>query len=71
MGWKLAVELMFVIRSVLEGGEGVIRGGIEERSRESGVWVPLDSGEEELEGEERGGELAAIFVRCLDVLVVV
>lgn len=70
-GWKLAVEMRFVIRSVLDGGEGVIRGGREERSRESGVRMPFDSGEEEVEDEERGGELAAIVVRCLDVLVTV
>lgn len=62
-GWKLAVEWRFVIRSVLEGGDGVVRGGREERSRDSGVRVPFDSGEEEVDGEERGGELAAIVVR--------
>ncbi len=45
MGWKLAVELRFVMRSVLDGGDGVIRGGREDRSREWGVWVPFDRGE--------------------------
>lgn len=36
-GWKLSVELRFVIRSVLDGGEGVMSGGREERSKERGV----------------------------------
>ena len=43
-----------VISRVFEGGEGVIRGGREDRSRESGVWLPPDI---EVDGEA-GGELA-------------
>lgn len=62
VAWKFEGKLRFVIRSVFEGGEGVISGGTEERSRERGVWVPFDKGGEELEGEERGGELVAIVV---------
>lgn len=31
-----------VMRSVFDGGEGVISGGRAERSRESGVWVASD-----------------------------
>lgn len=30
------------MRSVFDGGEGVINGGRAERSRERGVWVPFD-----------------------------
>jgi len=71
VGWKLAVELRFVMRSVLDGGDGVIRGGREDRSRERGVWVPFDRGEGDGEGEEMGGEMAAIFLCRWDVLIVV
>lgn len=47
------------MRSVFDGGEGVIRGGRAERSRESGVWVPFDMDVDVgLEDEEVGGELA-------------
>jgi len=62
VGWKVEGELRFVIRRVLEGGEGVIRGGREERERERGVWVPFDGGEEEEEGEGKGGEAVTIVV---------
>ncbi len=31
-----------MMRRVFDGGEGVINGGRAERSRESGVWVPID-----------------------------
>ena len=59
------------MRSVLDGGDGVIRGGREDRSREWGVWVPFDRGEGDGEGEEMGGEMAAIFLCRWDVLIVV
>ncbi len=39
---------------VFEGGVGCVRGGIEERSRERGVWVPFDAG---LATGDAGGEL--------------
>lgn len=42
-GWNVVMALRFVIRRVLEGGEGVMRGGTEERSRERGVWVPFEA----------------------------
>lgn len=48
-----------VMRSVFDGGEGVINGGRADRSSESGVWVPfvtdVDIG---LEDGEVGGEVA-------------
>lgn len=48
--------------SVLDGGEGMTSGGRAERSRESGVWVPFDMGEDMEEDmglpeEEAGGEV--------------
>lgn len=55
----MVVALRFVIRRVLEGGEGVMRGGTEERSRERGVWVPFEAcvdGEVGREEREVGGE---------------
>ena len=42
------------MRRVFDGGDGLIRGGIDERSRESGVCVPLEAG---LEDCETGGEV--------------
>ncbi|KAI4120772.1 MAG: hypothetical protein LQ347_007032 [Umbilicaria vellea] len=42
------------MRRVFDGGEGLIRGGTAERSRDIGVPVPRDSG---LEGDEVGGEV--------------
>lgn len=42
------------MRRVFEGGDGWINGGIEERSRDSGVCVPLEAG---LEDCETGGEV--------------
>lgn len=46
-----------VMRRVFEGGEGVINGGREERSSDSGVWVPFDmEADVGLEEEEVGGE---------------
>ena len=47
-------SVLTVMRRVLDGGEGLIKGGIEERSRESGVRVPLNLG---LEDCETGGEV--------------
>lgn len=35
-GWKVEGELRFVMRRVLEGSRGVMRGGRSERSRERG-----------------------------------
>lgn len=47
-----------VMRSVFDGGEGVINGGRAERSRESGVWVPLDIAVDVgLPDGEAGGDL--------------
>lgn len=43
-----------VMRRVFDGGDGLIKGGIDERSRDSGVCVPLDAG---LEDCETGGEV--------------
>ena len=46
---------------MFDGGEGVIKGGRAERSRESGVWVPFDMDVDVdvgLEGDEVGGEVA-------------
>jgi len=48
-GVKVWGELRFVIRRVLEGGEGVMRGGMEVRERERGV-------EERVAGVDVGGE---------------
>ena len=31
------------MRSVFEGGEGVMSGGRAERSRDGGVWLPFDT----------------------------
>ena len=48
-----------VMRRVFDGGEGVTKGGRAERSRESGVWVPLDMKVEVgLPDGETGGELS-------------
>lgn len=44
-GWKgqgSEEQKPTVMRRVFDGGEGVIKGGREERSRERGVWVPFD-----------------------------
>jgi hypothetical protein len=35
-GWKIVVSFSWVIRRVLDGGEGWLRAGRAERSRESG-----------------------------------
>lgn len=52
-------ESRFVMRRVFDGGEGVTMGGRAERSRESGVWVPLDIKVEiGLPDGETGGELS-------------
>lgn len=48
-----------VMRRVFDGGEGLIKGGTAERSRDSGVLVPRDPG---LEGDEFGGELVSIAI---------
>lgn len=59
-GWKMVGSLSWVIRRVLDGGEGWLRGGIVERSIERGEaerrWV-MGLGEEEVElgGEEVAG----------------
>ncbi len=51
-GWKMVGSLSWVIRSVLEGGEGWVSGGSDERSIESGEaerrWN-LDVGEDVVE----------------------
>ncbi len=51
-GWKMVGSLSWVIRSVLEGGEGWVSGGSDERSIESGEaerrWA-TDLGEEAVE----------------------
>lgn len=58
-GRNVARELRFVIRSVFDGGEGVINGGRAERSRESGVWVPFDMDVDVgLSDGEAGGDLS-------------
>ena len=51
------------MRRVFDGGDGLINGGIDERSRDSGVWVPLEAG---LELCEIGGEVlpSDMIVRC-------
>jgi hypothetical protein len=46
---EMARKLRTVIRRVLDGGEGVIRGGMEERSIESGLPPVLEDLEEDLE----------------------
>lgn len=51
-----------MIIRVLDGGEGCIRGGTAERSRERGVSVPFAMG---LEDGEVGGELI-----CWGVMIV-
>ena len=43
------------MRSVFDGGEGVINGGRAERSRDRGVWVPFDI---EVDIGEAGGDLS-------------
>ena len=53
VGWKIEGSRRLVIRSVFEGGEGIIRGGTSERSRERGVRVPFDAG---LESGDDGGD---------------
>ena len=57
VAWKVEGLLRFVIRRVLEGGEGVVSGGREERSSDSGVCVPLEAGIDGVEEVEAGGEL--------------
>ena len=47
------------MRRVFEGGDGLIRMGTEERSRDSGVLAPGESG---LEGEEFGGEFVSVAI---------
>lgn len=54
---------------VFEGGEGVMSGGMEERSSERGVWVPLDMMEVGLEEIDAGGDWTAIAVGLLKVLM--
>ena len=45
------------MRSVFDGGEGVISGGRADRSRESGVWGPFDMEVDVgLPDRERGGD---------------
>ena len=51
-GWKIERSSRFVIRRVLEGGAGVTRGGIVERSIERGLF----GGRGEREGEDVVGE---------------
>lgn len=47
------------MRSVFDGGEGVIKEGRAERSRESGVWVPIDiEVDVGLPDAEAGGDLS-------------
>lgn len=48
-----------MIRRVFDGGDGLIKGGMDERSRESGVRVPFDAGLEDCEigGEERSSAM--------------
>lgn len=53
VGWKIEGSRRLVIRRVFEGGEGDMRGGTAERSRESGVRDPFDSG---LDLGDVGGE---------------
>lgn len=58
-GWNVVAALRLVIRRVLEGGEGVMRCGTEERSKERGVWVPAEAwvdGDVGIEEGEAGGE---------------
>lgn len=59
VGWNMAGSCRLVMRRVLDGGDGLIRGGIEERSRERGVRVPLDTGLEECEA---GGEVPSFVI---------
>lgn len=61
VGWKMAGSCKLVMRRVLEGGDGAINGGIEERSSDRGVWVPLDGGVEDC---EMGGELVSVAILC-------
>ncbi len=62
------VRLVLTVMSrVLEGGDGLIRGGIEERSRDSGVRVPLEAG---LEVCEAGGEVPSVAMDGVVVVVV-
>lgn len=49
--------MLTVMRSVFEGGEGVIRGGRSERSRDSGVVAGEDRLLEMVEVVLRGGNL--------------
>ena len=54
------------MRRVFDGGEGATKGGIDERSRESGVWLPFE--EAGLDGETGGESFSvAIFVVVVDV----
>lgn len=47
------------MRSVLDGGEGAINEGRAERSRERGVWVPIDiEVDVGLSDGEAGGDLS-------------
>lgn len=58
-GWKIVGSFSWVIRRVLDGGEGWVSGGRVERSRERGEaerrWE-TDLGEEVVEG---GGEVVS------------
>lgn len=54
---------------VFEGGEGVMSGGMEERSSERGVWKPLDMEEVGLEEIDAGGDWTAIAVGLLKVVM--
>ncbi len=47
------LDVLTVMRRVFDGGDGLIKGGIDERSSDSGVCVPFDAG---LEDCETGGE---------------
>jgi hypothetical protein len=67
-GWKMWASLRRVIRRVLEGGEGVERGGIELRSRERGVCVRRPEREEGDEEVETGGELERSTRWCCGVV---
>lgn len=53
-GWRTETSELTVMSRVFEGGDGLIKGGIDERSRDSGVCVPLDAG---LDDCEIGGEV--------------
>ena len=62
---KISVSWRFVIRRVFEGGVGIVKAGMEERSIDIGVLV-LDSLED---GREERGELSddILIVGCSDL----